>query len=118
MGIVRVTDQDGLVHDLEALDGWRVMEIIRDWGLKIEGQCGGACECATCHVLVDPAWADRVPPRSEDEEDKLDTLPRVYPNSRLACQILWNEDLDGLAVTLVPETGAPVGMEVREVEGV
>jgi len=102
MGIIRVTDPSGVVHDLEALDGWRVMEIIRDWGLPIDGQCGGACECATCHVRVDAAWLDRIPPRSDEEEDKLDTLPMVYPDSRLACQILWHEGLDGLAVTLMP----------------
>lgn len=100
MGVVVVNDRAGARHELEALEGWRVMEIIRDWGLEIDGQCGGACECATCHVIVAPDWFGRLIPRSADEEDKLDTLPFVHSTSRLACQILWNEELDGLEVTL------------------
>ena len=48
-----VTDHDGNVHELEALEGWRVMEVIRDWGLDIKAECGGACACAACHVFVD-----------------------------------------------------------------
>ncbi|MET0745395.1 MAG: 2Fe-2S iron-sulfur cluster-binding protein, partial [Microvirga sp.] len=56
MGVIHVTDRFGVRHTLEALEGWRVMEIIRDWGLPIEGLCGGACECATCHVFVAPEW--------------------------------------------------------------
>ena len=100
MGVVVVTDREGTIHELEALEGWRVMEIIRDWGLPIEGVCGGACECATCHVRVRDDWLARLPPAREEEEERLDTLPRVWPNSRLACQIIWNEDLDGLALTL------------------
>ena len=47
---------DGSTHRLEALEGWRVMEVIRDWGLPIKAECGGACACATCHVWV----ADRL----------------------------------------------------------
>lgn len=100
MGIVRVTDREGKVHDLEAAEGWRVMEIIRDWGLDLPGTCGGACECGTCHVKVDEKWLDRIPPMREEEEDQLDNLPLIHPNSRLSCQIIWNEDLDGLEVTL------------------
>ena len=56
MGVIHVTDRAGQRHTLEAIEGWRVMEIIRDWGLPIEGLCGGACECATCHVFVAEEW--------------------------------------------------------------
>ena len=50
---VTVHMPDGTSHRLEALEGWRVMEVIRDWGLAIKAECGGACACATCHVYVD-----------------------------------------------------------------
>jgi 2Fe-2S ferredoxin len=104
MGVIRVTDRQGKVHELEALEGWRVMEIIRDWGLPMEGVCGGACDCATCHVIVAPDWAGRLFPPREEELDKLDELPLIEPTSRLSCQILYSEELDGLEVTLAPET--------------
>jgi 2Fe-2S ferredoxin len=102
MGVIHVVDHAGERHTLEALEGWRVMEIIRDWKLPIEGICGGACECATCHVFVDEGWLARLPPASEDEEGQLDSVPLTRRNSRLACQLLWTPELDGLEVTLAP----------------
>ena len=100
-GII-VIDREGNRHALEAVEGWRVMEIIRDWGLPIEGLCGGACECGTCHVFVSADWADRLYPAREEEEMQLDMVPGAGPASRLSCQILWTEALDGLEVTLAP----------------
>jgi len=97
---IHVTDQAGVEHELEGLEGWRVMEVIRDWGLNIKAECGGACSCATCHVYVAPEWFDKVGTRSDDEEDLLDTVGDVKPTSRLSCQILMSEELDGLKVTL------------------
>ena len=102
MGVINVTDRDGVRHVLEALECWRVMEIIRDWGLPVEGICGGAAECGTCHVLIAPEWLDKLYPPREEEELQLDELPVVEPNSRLSCQILWTEELDGLELTLAP----------------
>lgn len=99
---VLVVDREGAEHPLEALEGWRVMEVIRDWGLPIKAECGGACSCATCHVYVDEGWLDRLPAKSADEEDMLDACFEVAENSRLACQILMNPELDGLKVTLAP----------------
>lgn len=99
---VLVVDREGAEHPLEALEGWRVMEVIRDWGLPIKAECGGACSCATCHVYVDEGWLDRLPEKSADEEDMLDACFEVEENSRLACQILMNPELDGLKVTLAP----------------
>ena len=98
------TDRDGVVHDLPALDGWRVMEIIRDNGLPIKAECGGALECATCHVYVDNGWTDKLVPKSDEEDEKLDEAFMVKRNSRLSCQIIMSEALDGLQVTLAPET--------------
>ena len=101
MGIIRVSDLDGNNHELEAVEGWRVMEVIRDHGLPIEALCGGACACATCHVRVDPAWANRLAPVRDEEEDMLDRVPGAAPTSRLSCQIIWDAHLDGLQLTLV-----------------
>jgi 2Fe-2S ferredoxin len=100
--IIHVTDQTGEQHELEGLDGWRVMEVIRDWGLNIKAECGGACSCATCHVWVDQTWFDRLRAPSDDEEDLLYSTLDKKPTSRLSCQILLNDDLDGLKVTLAP----------------
>ena len=98
-----VTDREGHVSTLEALEGWRVMEVIRDWGLPIKAECGGACSCATCHVYVDPAWVDRLPPPTDEELGQLDTTFAVEANSRLACQILVTSEMDGMRITLAPE---------------
>ena len=97
---IHVTDQAGQQHELEGLEGWRVMEVIRDWGLNIKAECGGACSCATCHVYVEDGWFDKLPAPSDDEEDLLYSTLDKQPNSRLSCQILLNDDLDGLKVTL------------------
>ena len=105
MGVIHVFDRQGERHTLEALEGWRVMEIIRDWNLPIEGVCGGACQCATCHVFVADNWVDRLHPASAEEEDQLDMVPITRKTSRLACQILWTPELDGLEVTLAPVSG-------------
>ncbi len=105
MGVIHVIDRDGERHTLEALEGWRVMEIIRDWNLPLSGACGGACECGTCHVFVSEPWLDKLHPATEEEEGRLDMLPLTRKNSRLACQILYEPELDGLEVTLAPVSG-------------
>ena len=78
------------------------MEVIRDWGLNIKAECGGALSCATCHVYVDKAWLDVVGAPSDEEEDMLDSVGDVRSNSRLSCQILMSDALDGLTLTLAP----------------
>ncbi|MEX0627988.1 MAG: 2Fe-2S iron-sulfur cluster-binding protein [Cucumibacter sp.] len=90
----------GELRELEALEGWRVMEVIRDWDLPIKAECGGACACATCHVYVDEEWQGRLAKASPEEEDMLDTVPDTTIHSRLSCQILMSEALDGLRVKL------------------
>lgn len=101
---IHVTDQHGERHTLEALEGFRVMEIIRDWGLDIKAECGGACACATCHVYVDPEWTGKLYAPRDDEIDMLDSAFHVESNSRLSCQLLMSKELDGLEVTLAPGT--------------
>lgn len=101
--ILRVTDRSGKEHVLDALAGWRAMEVIRDHGLPIKAECGGALACATCHVYVAPAWAEKIPAPMPEEKDLLeDGIFEVRETSRLSCQIIMNESLDGLEVTLAP----------------
>ena len=101
---ILVTDRSGAEHRLPAEEGWRVMEVIRDWGLDIKAECGGACACATCHVHIDPAWAAQLPPPSDEEIDMLDGAFDVTDTSRLSCQILLTPAMDGLRVRLAPGT--------------
>ena len=97
------TDRKGEVHTLEGRDGWTVMEILRDAGLPITAECGGACACATCHVYVGQSWLDKIAPKSDAETDMLDMAIAVEPNSRLSCQIVCQPELDGIEVTIAPE---------------
>jgi ferredoxin, 2Fe-2S len=101
-----VTDQQGKIHDLDAIEGWRVMEIIRDHGLPIKAECGGACACATCHVYIDKGWMTKIPPMRSDEEKMLDSAFDVQENSRLSCQIIFDQDMDGLSLTLAENPDA------------
>ncbi len=100
---INVKTPDGIVHKIPALAGWTIMEMIRDAGLPIKAECGGAMACATCHVYVDSAWAAKIPPARDDENDMiLDHAMAPTAQSRLSCQILMTDDLDGLEVTLAP----------------
>lgn len=101
---VEVRMPDGTTHRLEALDGWRVMEVIRDWGVPIKAECGGACACATCHVWVGKDWVERLPPPSAEELEMLDGAFNVDSRSRLCCQIIMSPELDGLTLELAPES--------------
>ena len=99
---VRVTDFEGHTHAIEAPVGWRLMEVIRDSGLTIKAECGGACACATCHVYVAPHWLPRLTPPLADEMLMLDDAMEVNEHSRLSCQIILAPELEGLEVTLAP----------------
>ena len=101
-----VIDHAGMEHRVEALEGWRVMEIIRDFGLGVKAECGGACACATCHVYVDQPWPGALVPPLPEEIDKLDEAPLVQDNSRLSCQILMRPEFNGLRVRLAPGSEA------------
>lgn len=98
-----VIDQEGIEHVVPALAGWRVMEIIRDNDLPIRAECGGSCACATCHVYVAKQWQDKINPMTDGEQFMLDTVEGYDAKaSRLSCQILMQDELDGLTVTLAP----------------
>lgn len=97
------TDRNGESREIEGRDGWTLMEMLRDAGLPITAECGGACACATCHVYVDDGWYEKLPAPSDAETDMLDMALAVEANSRLSCQITCSEEIDGIKVTLAPE---------------
>jgi ferredoxin, 2Fe-2S len=101
---IHVTDQQGKRHSLDAVEGWRVMEIIREHGLDIKAECGGACACATCHVYVAPEWAAKLHTPHDEEHEMLDGAFHVEDNSRLSCQIIMSERLNGIELRLAPGT--------------
>jgi len=99
-----VVNRAGDEKTVEASAGLSVMEAIRDNGFdELLALCGGCCSCATCHVHVDPAYKDKLPPMSEDENDLLDSTEHRDENSRLSCQIPLTDELDGLKVTIAEE---------------
>lgn len=99
-----VVNRAGEESTVEVEDGLTVMEAIRDNGFdELLALCGGCCSCATCHVHVDPAFKDKLEAMSEDEDDLLESSDHRAENSRLACQIPFTGDLDGLKVTIAPE---------------
>jgi 2Fe-2S ferredoxin len=99
-----VTGRDGSEREIEATDGFSLMEAIRSAGFdELLALCGGCCSCATCHVQVDPGFLDVVGAASGDEADLLDGSAHVRSCSRLSCQIEVGPALAGLAVQIAPE---------------
>jgi 2Fe-2S ferredoxin len=90
--------------EVDAPLGLSVMEIAQRNDIDIEGACGGSLACSTCHVIVDPAWFGKLDEPTEEEEDMLDLAFALTRTSRLCCQIIMSEELDGLVVTLPEET--------------
>jgi 2Fe-2S ferredoxin len=99
--MVKVTyiETTGTEHPVDVPIGLSVMDGAKRFTVPgIDGDCGGACACATCHVYVEDGWFDRLPPMEELEQAMLDFAFDVRGNSRLACQIMLKDDLDGLVV--------------------
>ncbi len=97
-------ETNGNRNEVNAPIGLSVMEIAHRHGVDIEGACDGSLACSTCHVIVDPDWAGRLDEASEDEEDMLDLAFGLTETSRLGCQIVMSDELDGLTVELPDET--------------
>ncbi len=97
-------DAGGARREVDAPVGLSVLDIAHRNDIDIEGACEGSLACSTCHVIIDPDDYRRLPDASEDEEDMLDLAFGLTPSSRLGCQIIMTESLDGLTVTLPRET--------------
>jgi 2Fe-2S ferredoxin len=93
-------ERNGERREVEAPLGLSVLEVAHKHGVDIEGACEGSLACSTCHVIVDPDWFGRLAKPSEDEEDMLDLAFGLQKTSRLGCQIVISDALDGLVVKL------------------
>ncbi len=102
-------ERNGVAREVEAPVGLSVLEVAHKHGVDIEGACEGSLACSTCHVIVDPAWAGKLAKASEDEEDMLDLAFGLEKTSRLGCQIVISEALDGLVVKLPAATRNAAG---------
>lgn len=102
---VTYTDPNGSAQTIDGDAGVSVMDVALKNGVRgIVAECGGALNCASCHVYVDEAWLDRTGLASEEEDEMLEgALAERLPNSRLSCQIILGPDLDGLQVTVAPQ---------------
>ena len=94
----------GITKEIEYDKLNRIYDIVNHKFLEVkgDGDCGVCCACATCHVIVDDNWIDKLSERSDDEEDMLDILPTVQPGSRLGCQVELDESHDGIEI-VIPE---------------
>lgn len=92
--------RDGTRQEVDAPLGLSVLEIAHKHGVDIEGACEGSLACSTCHVIVDASWFGKLAKPTEDEEDMLDLAFDLQETSRLGCQIIMTEALDGLVVKL------------------
>ncbi len=92
--------RDGTRKEVDAPLGLSVLEIAHRHGVEIEGACEGSLACSTCHVIVDATWFAKLAKPTEDEEDMLDLAFDLQETSRLGCQLIMTDALDGLVVKL------------------
>ena len=97
---ITFVDRDGTEKTVDAQTGLSLMEVAVDNDIDIEAACEGSLACATCHLVLDPAWYEKLGGPGEDEEDMLDLAFGLTRTSRLSCQIRVTDDLDGLRVSL------------------
>lgn len=95
---------DGTEKVIDAPNGISLLEVAHKNDISLEGACEGSLACSTCHVVIDEAFYDGLPPASDDEEDMLDLAFGLTHTSRLGCQIMMNDGLDGLKVKLPAAT--------------
>lgn len=101
MPTITLIEHTGTQHTIDAEVGQSLMQAaVNNMIEGIVAQCGGNCSCATCHVYVDPAWANRLAPAGRDEKDLIECVAELRENSRLSCQIPVTDELDGLIVRL------------------
>jgi ferredoxin len=101
---IRFIGRDGGVTEAAGEPGTALLDVAQAAGMPLEGTCEGQMACSTCHVVVAPEWFDKLPAAVEEEEDMLDLATGVTRTSRLACQIVLSERLDGLEVRIPAES--------------
>ena len=104
MGKVIFITPDDKRLEIEAPNDLSIMEIAHQNAIEIEGACEGSLACSTCHVIVEPEWFEKLEEASEDEEDMLDLAFGLTRTSRLGCQIIMSDELDGIVVRLPSST--------------
>ena len=101
MAKITYIEHNGTNHTVDVQNGLTVMEgAVQNDIPGIDADCGGSMACATCHVYVKEDWFNRLPKKEDGEEDMLDMAFEPKPNSRLSCQIIVSDDLDGLVVDM------------------
>ena len=101
MGSITFIEHNGTQHAVDIEDGKSLMQIAMDNGIPgVDADCGGACACGTCHVIVDIDWINMTGSATEDEVQMLDLSPEKANSSRLSCQISTSETMDGMVVRL------------------
>jgi len=94
-------ENNGKVHVIEVANGLSVMEgAVQNDIPGIDADCGGSMACATCHVYVKEEWLDKLPNKEDGEEDMLDMAYEPNKFSRLSCQLIVSDELDGLVVSM------------------
>ena len=97
---------DNQTHTIDVQNGLTVMEgAIQNDITGIDADCGGGMSCATCHVYVNEEWLDKLPGKEDGEEDMLDMAFEPKKNSRLSCQLIVSDALDGLVVNIPSKQG-------------
>lgn len=108
VGVTFITRRNERV-EAEAPIGERLLEVAQAAGMPLEGTCEGQMACSTCHVIVAREWFGKLPAASEEEEDMLDLAADVHATSRLSCQILLTEELDGIEVQIPADSNDAQG---------
>ena len=104
MALIKVTDRDGIEHDVEGNTKFTLMENLRDLEYGVAAVCGGMCACATCHVWIDPEWYGKLTPMHSDEKDLVGDLSTYREgSSRLSCQIKFTEALAGMKLRIADD---------------
>ncbi|MFL2771188.1 MAG: 2Fe-2S iron-sulfur cluster-binding protein [Rhodospirillaceae bacterium] len=104
MATIHVINRAGDKHEIKSKSGSTLMEILRDNNMDVEAICGGCCSCATCHVFIDDEWTRKLPAMSDDEKELVEeTESYKAANSRLSCQVILTDELDGMSLMVAPE---------------
>jgi len=103
MATILVTDLNGQEHEVDAVDGLPLMETLRDLSYGVAAICGGQCCCGTCHVYIDKEWLGKLPLPAGDEAELVGDLEFRQDGSRLSCQLIVSDALEGLPLKIAPE---------------